>query len=339
MPSPKKGEHKKKFIKRCISYMYNEEPDKLTSKDNKNKQAYAICNSTFDRRNKKKNEIKKYDDFVNEGLLSNLFSKIKGYLSDGLKELVKDTKTGDPKKMIKSLKKYVELNGDNINKELKNINTKEDLKDYLRKTIQGLYTAIKGVQSTEKIEPTYFDDMFKKADKTFVKLMNSKPGKFKKSIDIYIDKLVPNLYKLAGIELKKESFIFEDNQNEREDSNNNKGEEDNQDEKGDDKKKTEDTKKEKSDEVPDKVKKATKTWLINILKPIIDKKMPDGLNDQDNSSGNNKVWDTKDDSVVRKDVIKDMVKNADLNHIKRFREEVGDSKGIDDVKNKWPVGK
>ena len=67
MPTPKKGERKKKFIKRCIPYMMENEPDTLTSKDKKSKQAYAICNSTFDRRNKKKNEnILYFDEFVNE---------------------------------------------------------------------------------------------------------------------------------------------------------------------------------------------------------------------------------------------------------------------------------
>ena len=67
MPTPKKGERKKNFIKRCIPDLYKEE-DTLTSKDKKNKQAYAICNSTFDRRNKKKkNEnILFYNEFINE---------------------------------------------------------------------------------------------------------------------------------------------------------------------------------------------------------------------------------------------------------------------------------
>ena len=36
MPTPKKGERKKKFIKRCIPYLYDNEPDTLTSKDKKN---------------------------------------------------------------------------------------------------------------------------------------------------------------------------------------------------------------------------------------------------------------------------------------------------------------
>jgi len=48
---PEKFERKKKFIKRCIPYIFNEEEDSLTSKDKKSKQAYAICNSKFDNRN------------------------------------------------------------------------------------------------------------------------------------------------------------------------------------------------------------------------------------------------------------------------------------------------
>jgi len=68
MPTPKKGERKKKFIKRCIPDLFKEEGT-LTSKDKKSKQAYAICNSTFDRRKKKKNEnILYFDEFVNEDI-------------------------------------------------------------------------------------------------------------------------------------------------------------------------------------------------------------------------------------------------------------------------------
>lgn len=66
MPTPRKGERKKKFIKRCIPDLFKEEGT-LTSKDKKSKQAYAICNSTFDRRKKKKNEnILFFDEFINE---------------------------------------------------------------------------------------------------------------------------------------------------------------------------------------------------------------------------------------------------------------------------------
>lgn len=67
MPKPKKGERKKTFIKRCIPYLYKEEPDTLTSKKHKNKQAYAICNSLYDDKNKKKNEnILSFKKFINE---------------------------------------------------------------------------------------------------------------------------------------------------------------------------------------------------------------------------------------------------------------------------------
>ena len=63
MPKPRKGEKKKKFIPRCISYMYHKEPDTLTSKDKKSKQAYAICNSLYD---KKESRIYNFETFVNE---------------------------------------------------------------------------------------------------------------------------------------------------------------------------------------------------------------------------------------------------------------------------------
>lgn len=71
MPEPRKKETKNKFIPRCISHIYHNEPETLTtkSKKKKSKQAYAICNSIFDRsKKKKKNEslICSFDTFVNE---------------------------------------------------------------------------------------------------------------------------------------------------------------------------------------------------------------------------------------------------------------------------------
>ena len=71
MPTPKKGEKKKDFIKRCIPHLYNEEPEALTSDDKKNKQAYAICINTFNKKKKKKNEsiIFNFETFVNENKL------------------------------------------------------------------------------------------------------------------------------------------------------------------------------------------------------------------------------------------------------------------------------
>ena len=65
MPTPKKKESKKKFIPRCISHMYHNEPDTLTSKDKKSKQAYAICNSMYDK-SKKESRIYNFETFVNE---------------------------------------------------------------------------------------------------------------------------------------------------------------------------------------------------------------------------------------------------------------------------------
>jgi len=64
MPTPKKGERKKHFIKRCIPYLLDEEPSTLTSKKKKGKQSYAICNSIYDRRNKKNENIDIYTDDV-----------------------------------------------------------------------------------------------------------------------------------------------------------------------------------------------------------------------------------------------------------------------------------
>ena len=73
MPEPRKKETKNKFISRCISHIYRYEPETLTTKVKKKKtrQAYAICNSIFNRNKKKKmkkNEslICNFETFVNE---------------------------------------------------------------------------------------------------------------------------------------------------------------------------------------------------------------------------------------------------------------------------------
>lgn len=82
MPTPRKKEPKKKFIKRCIPYMFHNEPDTLTSTDKKGKQAYAICNSIYDK--SKKNEIVIFSNFVTESLSEEMiFDGIKGKLSIG----------------------------------------------------------------------------------------------------------------------------------------------------------------------------------------------------------------------------------------------------------------
>lgn len=74
MPKPKKGESKDNFIPRCISHMFHNEPDTLTSTDKKSKQAYAICNSLYNRKRKKKSKkesrICDFDTFVNENINS-----------------------------------------------------------------------------------------------------------------------------------------------------------------------------------------------------------------------------------------------------------------------------
>lgn len=95
MPTPKKGERKKKFIKRCIPYLYDNEPDTLTSKDKKNRQAYAICNSIYDK-DKKNENILSFKNFINENIkLSDKY--IKELTEDDFNEILnKYCKNFDP---------------------------------------------------------------------------------------------------------------------------------------------------------------------------------------------------------------------------------------------------
>jgi hypothetical protein len=291
------------------------------------------------------NNIKKFNEFVNEGLLSNIFSKIKGYLSQGLQELMKDVKSGDPKKMIKSLKNYIQLNGKELDNKLKEINTKSELREYLKNTLYGLYSAIKGIQSTQKIDPVYFENMFKNSDKNLVKLMNTKESKFESSLEEYLDKyLIPGLYKISGI--KNESYLFESDETKKLDDEISKTEQDIKDKQEDnnpnkdeskeqvDPNKDKNKNKKQEEQIPDKIKQVTKGWITNILSPILKIEEP-------NNSNNQNIIPTSDNSQIKREVVQDMIKNSSIDQIKKFREMIGQNKKMSkkEWKKKWPVGK
>jgi len=99
MPKPRKRERKKHFIKRCIPYMFDNEPETLTSKDKKSKQAYAICNSFYDKRNENHifnfNQLNEtnYDDFLNlRKTISDIGYSVETYRNGGEIELIIDNK-------------------------------------------------------------------------------------------------------------------------------------------------------------------------------------------------------------------------------------------------------
>ena len=148
-----------------------------------------------------------YDEFnnMNEGFFFFLLRSIKDFAAEPLNDFLRDIeKSGDPKKIINSLREYATLNNSKIDKALNTIKNKEELTSYLEQTLVGLYTAIKGVQATRKVNKTYFDEMFKDADKNLVKVMNYDEKKFYPAIKNYVEEyLLPNLEKISG---KNESF-------------------------------------------------------------------------------------------------------------------------------------
>lgn len=284
--------------------------------------------------------IQTYNEFVNEGLFKNFVGKalrsMKDFVSVPLNDMMKDiSKSGDPKKIIKSLKTYVQMNGKEIDEVLQKVNTRDELKIYLHDTLFGLYTAIKGVQATQKVNNTYFDEMFKNADKNLVKAMSYKEDKASAAINDYVEKtLLPGLEKMSGV--KNESLLLEMDANTEEEKVDNEIQKTKEDIGQDDKKEGQGDGQNNSPKISDKLKEVTKKWLTNTLAPILKADLPKMETGKEGD-----IIPTTDKSQVRRDVVQDMIKNSTIDNIKTFRKTVGQSKGMDkqEWKNRWPVGK
>ena len=247
-----------------------------------------------------------YTNKINEGLFRNFIGKIlrnvSDYISSPLNDFTKNiSKSGDAKKIINSLKTYTQITGKSINKKLKTINTESDLKKLLKDTLLGLYTALKGVQATQKVNKTYFDEIFKNSDKNLIKTMSNNDKKINQSIDNYIDKiLIPNLIKISGD--KNESFIFE-NQDENQDENQN------------------------GKKISKNLKKVTYNWLNNLLSPILASRPP---------KQNNNYYTTSDGYKIKRQNVQNMIKQSNFKNIKRFRDSLKPMDGKN-PKNEWPI--
>ena len=293
-------------------------------------------------------KLKKYNEFVNEGLFKNFVGmamrSIGSWAAEPLNDMMKDIKqSGDPKKIINSLKTYIQKSGESIKKQLVDVKSIGDTKDdenslfkFLYTELFGLYTAIKGVQATQKVNNTYFNEIFKKADKNFVKAMSAKEKKASGMIEAYIKTLIGkdgSFNKIAGI---TESKIYE----ELDTPNTQKVDEDPNAQKVDPNTQK-DTKEEepKEDENLTKLKGVTQKWLTNILSPIMNSEAPKG--EKGGEEGD--IIPTVDKSQVRRDVVQDMVKNSSIRDLQVFRNRLGKKQGLakdsDELKSKWPVGK
>jgi hypothetical protein len=178
MPTPKKGERKKKFIKRCIPYMHKEEPDTLTSKDKKGKQAYAICNSIYDRSKKKKKTNESVDVYTED-----ILGDVMGFLNLKQQPLLDEA--------ISLLEEFMKENPNNkraqeLLHELKAIqeyNRKDEVENY-----GEFYEGVKTFSNYLKENTTseLLDDEYDWEEENFENLYNKFTGwLYEKGFDFY----------------------------------------------------------------------------------------------------------------------------------------------------------
>jgi len=152
--------------------------------------------------------MKNYNNYINENIFTNflnfLFKNLKEFISKPLNDFTKEIKkNNNPEDLIKSLKTYIQITGRSISKEINKTTTSNEIKNVLKEYITGLYAAIDGIKKTEKINPTYFQEIFKNSDKNLIKLMSYDEKTFNKKIDNYINNvLMPGLYKISNIKIK-----------------------------------------------------------------------------------------------------------------------------------------
>lgn len=291
-------------------------------------------------RYKKQEEVMEqlsFKEFVNEGLFRNFVGmamrSIGSWAAEPLNDMMKDIKqSGDPKKIINSLKTYIQKSGKSIKTQLVNVKSEEDLKKFLNDELLGLYTAIKGVQATQKVNNTYFEEMFKDADKGLVKVMSVKNvKKAEPAIDAYVEDLIKNFHNIVGIKTVKESFLFEDNaginklddtlQKQEKDltgNNNNNNDEKTKEET------SKSTEEESKTEDLNKLKGVTQKWLLNILSPIM-KMDPPEKSEQSFIKMND-----KEGHEIDRNVAQGVIRKAGFQKFKDFRDTVGD-------KNEFPL--
>jgi hypothetical protein len=291
-------------------------------------------------------KLNNYQEFLNEeklneaGFFGKALRSLSKWFAAPLNDFLKDIeKEGKPEEIIKSLKTYIQVSNDGIDKKLKSIKTKKELSEYLKDSIQGIYTALKGVQSTEKVGKTFFDEIFKKADKNLVKAMSYKQDKAFAAIDNYVDEfLIPNLDKIKGMGAMGESVLFEADLTDEEDKIDKETSELEK-EVGDEKQE------DKSEEIDDKTRKVVKGFLINIFGPILKAKAPEAGEEGDvkNIEIDGEVAiPTTDKSGVKVSVMRNLVSNATIDDLKALRNIIAKRQGIKDegeMIKKWPLGR
>jgi len=200
-----------------------------------------------------------------------------------------------------------------MDRELKEVKSVDGLEQFLIDKIANFYGIIKGVQATQKINKTYFDEIFKKADKNLVKIM-SKNKNSKENIEGYVKgNLIDNLKKISGY---KESEKEEQNEKESTEKEINKTEEQIKNleeqkeflfeaEEGDD------------NENLEKLKQVAKKWIANVFSPVFNTDAPTGGEEKKgfiNFGG---------DYRIKRNVAQGIIRKSSFDDIKNLRDKVG----------------
>lgn len=287
-----------------------------------------------------------YDDYkINEGFFQKVMRGIGKWASAPLNDFINDLRRdGDPKSVAKSLRDFISLNGKNIDNALQKIKDKNQLKTYLSDSLISIASALKAVQATQKIDQTFFDEIFRKADRRLIKAMsNNDDKKLEQAVRGYVDTiLMPNLEKISKTKNIGENTVYEElnmpswfnrkqqnkNQDKKDQNNQNQDNQKDQNDQNDNQKGQDN----KNEPISDGLKEVTKKWMLNILRPIldVDKKIK-------NVNKGKKIIYTKNQSPVRRKVIQDIVSNADIKDVIDFRNRVAKERGIDP--KRWGVGK
>jgi len=290
--------------------------------------------------------MKNFEEFlneqvINEGIFSfvgKMFSRLGKYIKKPLGDFFKDiSKKDDPKAILNSLKEYGTVNIKNMDNDLNNIKNVNSLKDYIKNQLVGISTAISGIKDMQKINNSFFDEIFKDAGRDLSKAMFSfklKGDSRSKDVETKLGKYVDDilylqLKKIAGIKNSNESIYIDmiyqgyklvlenddsDNSNSSDDSDDDSGEI------GDN----------LNNDQFNKIKEVAKKWIMKIFKPIIDHSSSysggnNNNNNNNNSSDNSKV-NTNDGHSVDNDGLKKIANNLSGQDLIDFRNKAGLSK-------------
>jgi len=138
-----------------------------------------------------------FNDFINEGIISNFIKKIFNGLIDNIKEDFKKpledftkkvSNTKDAKQMKVIVEDYLKNNYNTLNNTLKTTNTPTGILNTVTDNLKAIYTTILAVNDT--IGHFSFDDIFETAPSSVKKLFNKNVKYFNKNVEQFAINLI-----------------------------------------------------------------------------------------------------------------------------------------------------